>query len=242
MSTPFDTESATYLAPLMDVFKVASADITNHPFLRLIASFGKPILLSTGASTLAEIASAVDAIGGGAPVGLMHCVLNYPTNRYDANLGMLQDLRQRFPEALPGFSDHTVPDADLTVLTTAAILGARVLETHFTLDKSLPGNDHYHALDPTDLQRLTAKLHDVFRIIGDFHKRPLESEEPARRYARRSLVSARSIPAGHVLTETDLTWKRPATGISPAELGAVVGRRARHDIPEDTVIEWRALE
>ncbi len=242
MSTPFDVEATNYLAPLVELFKVASADITNHPFLRLIASFGKPILLSTGASSIAEIASALEVIGGDPRVGLMHCVLNYPTDRHDANLGMIHDLRTRFPEAIPGYSDHTVPDAELTVLTTAALLGARVIETHFTLDKSLPGNDHYHALDAADLKRLIGRLDDVFRIVGDSHKRPLQSEEPARRYARRSLVSARPIPAGRVLTDEDLTWKRPATGISPVEWEAVLGRRARFDIPEDTVIEWRALD
>jgi sialic acid synthase SpsE len=242
MSTPFDVESATYLRPLVEVFKVASADITNHPFLRLIASFEKPILLSTGASSIAEVAAALDVIGSRPRVGLMHCVLNYPTERYDANLGMIQDLRARFPEAIPGYSDHTVPDAELTVLITAALLGARVIETHFTLEKSLPGNDHYHALDGADLKRLTSRLDDAFRIVGEAHKRPLESETPARRFARRSLVSARPIPAGSVLTEEDLTWKRPATGISPADWQTVIGRRARIDIPEDTVIEWRALD
>jgi sialic acid synthase SpsE len=242
MSTPFDPESAKFLAALVDVFKVASADITNHPFLRLIASFGKPVVLSTGASTISEIAAALEILGAATPVCLMHCVLNYPTAREDANLGMILDLRTRFPETVPGYSDHTVPDESMIVLTTAALLGARVIEKHFTFDKSLPGNDHYHAMNADDLRALRARLDDTFSVVGDVSKHPLPSELPARRFARRSLVTATALPAGHSISEADLTWKRPGTGISPTELEDVIGRRTREAVAADTVLEWRHLE
>jgi N-acetylneuraminate synthase len=242
MSTPFDRESAIFLADLVSVFKVASADITNVPFLRLIASFGKPVVLSTGAATLGEIAAALDILTPRVPVCLMHCILNYPTAHEDANLGMILDLRTRFPDTVPGYSDHTIPDATMSVPVTAALLGARVIEKHFTFDKSLPGNDHYHAMDLADLRLLRRSLAQAFTLVGDASKHPLPSEDPARRYARRSLVAARDIPAGQLITEDDLTWKRPATGISPAAIDEVLGRRARLDIPSDSVLEWRHLE
>ncbi len=159
MSTPFDAESATFLADLQGTFKIASADLTNLPFIRHICSFGTPILLSTGASELWEIAEAVDTIGRcGNPLALMHCVLNYPTDRHSANLGMIVDMRRRFPEVRIGYSDHTVPDPEMSVLTTAVLLGASILEKHFTHDKTLPGNDHYHAMDEADLIRLGARI------------------------------------------------------------------------------------
>lgn len=243
LSTPFDVESATFLADLMDVFKVASADLTNLPFVEHLCSFGKPILLSTGASHLWEITETAGITNArGNPLGLMHCVLNYPTNRHDANLGMILDLRRRFPEALPGYSDHTVPDAEFAVLTTAVLLGAKVLEKHFTHDKSLPGNDHYHAMDMADLVAFRARLEDVLAIVGAQAKAPLASEEPARRNARRSLVAARPIPAGTTVAAADLTWKRPGHGVSPRHYTEILGRKARVAIAADDIIQWSMFD
>ena len=163
LSTPFDAESTVFLNDLVGAFKVASADLTNLPFIRHICSFGRPILLSTGASDLWEISEAVSLIRQqGNSVALMHCVLNYPTDRYSANLGMITDLRRRFPEASIGYSDHTLPDPQMSVLTTAVLLGASILEKHFTHDKSLPGNDHYHAMDREDLARLGQRMTTCF--------------------------------------------------------------------------------
>jgi sialic acid synthase SpsE len=241
MSTPFDRESAAFLNDLVAVFKIASADLTNHPFLRQIAGYGRPIVLSTGASTVDEIADALAALGGAGPLCLMHCVLNYPTDRENANLGMILDLRARFPAQVPGYSDHTIPDAEMSIPVIAALLGATVIEKHFTFDKTLPGNDHYHAMDLADLRTLRRRLDETFVVVGSTAKAPLPSEEPARRYARRSLVTARDLPAGHVVSESDLTWKRPATGISPSEMSRVIGMRLVADVPEDTVLEWRHL-
>jgi N-acetylneuraminate synthase len=243
MSTPFDVESATFLNDLMGTFKVASADLTNTPFIRYICGFGKPVLLSTGASDMPEIREAASAIHQmGNQYALMHCVLNYPTDRSSANLGMITDLRRAFPEVLIGYSDHTKPDSEMSVLVTAVLMGATVLEKHFTHDKTLPGNDHYHAMDRRDLIEFRRRLDDVFALIGSFEKAHLPSEEPARLHARRSLVAARKIPAGRAIVAEDLTWKRPAHGVSPGQIDGVIGRKARQDIAEDEVIHWSMLE
>ncbi|MDO5536707.1 MAG: N-acetylneuraminate synthase family protein [Desulfovibrionaceae bacterium] len=242
MSTPFDTESARFLAPLMDVVKISSSDITNKPFIRYLCGFGKPILLSTGASSLHETAEAVEWIeDAGIRPALMHCVLNYPTADENAALGMIVGLRRHFPDLAVGYSDHTLP-GDMHILTTAVLLGARILEKHFTFDKTLPGNDHYHAMDKRDLTRFLEGMRTVLASVGDFAVRSLPSEEPARKNARRSLVAARAIAAGSVLSENDLTWKRPASGISPRCIDEVVGLRARRDIDEDTVLSWSDLD
>lgn len=242
LSTPFDVESATFLNDLMGVFKISSSDLTNLPFIEYIAGFGRPILLSTGASHIWEVAEAVSVIEArGNPLCLMHCILNYPAADEAANLGMLTDLRRRFPEVVLGYSDHTLPNADMDVLTTATLLGAVVLEKHFTHDKALPGNDHYHAMDQLDLRVFRERTERLLLLIGSHSKRPLESEEISRRNARRSLVAARDIEAEAVVTAADLTWKRPASGISPRHFDEVVGRTVRTRIARDTILQWRDL-
>ena len=242
MSTPFDVESAHFLNDLMDVFKISSSDITNKPFIRILCDFGKPIILSTGAAHLHEIAEAVEWIEEkGNKLALLHCVLNYPTADENAALGMIPALKRHFPQHAVGYSDHTLPD-DMHILVTATLLGARVLEKHFTHDKTLPGNDHYHAMDKEDLKRFRARMKSILASVGPMTLRALPEEEPARRHARRSLVTARAIPAGQALTEADLTWKRPAHGISPRQYDEVLGLRARRDLPEDTVLSWADLD
>ena len=242
MSTPFDTEAADFLNDMMPVFKISSSDITNFPFIRHIAKFGKPILLSTGASDIGEITEAVDLIRScGNKLCLLHCVLNYPTLDENANLGMILDQRRRFPEALPGYSDHTLPGT-MEVLKTATLLGAVVLEKHFTHDKSLPGNDHYHAMDMEDMKYFFRDMDKVFTLIGKFEKQALPSEAEAIKNARRSLVAARSIRKGETITFTDLTWKRPASGISPKHIDDVIGSKATVDIAEDAVLKWEMIE
>lgn len=242
LSTPFDTESATFLNDLMDVFKISSSDITNKPFINFICNFKKPVLLSTGAAYLHEIAEAVEWIEArGNQLALLHCVLNYPTQDENAALGMIPALKRIFPQHVIGYSDHTLPK-DMHILETATLLGAKVLEKHFTHDKSLPGNDHYHAMDKNDLARFYVRLRATLASIGDFAVRALPEEEPARKHARRSLVAARNIPAGQRLTGADLTWKRPAHGISPRHYDEVLGMSARRDIAEDTVLQWSDLD
>ncbi len=193
LSTPFDISSADFLNDLMPVFKISSSDITNFPFIKHICKFGKPIILSTGASAVWEIQQAVELIEqSGNPLSLLHCVLNYPTLDENANLGMILDQKKKFPKAVPGYSDHTLPGT-MEVLKTAALLGAVILEKHFTFDKALPGNDHYHAMDEDDLKYFFSDMERIFTLIGDFKKKPLPTEEQAIQNARRSLVAAKKI-------------------------------------------------
>lgn len=238
LSTPFDTESAHFLNDLMPVFKVSSSDITNKPFIELICDFRKPIILSTGASYLYEIQEAVEWIESkGVPLALLHCVLNYPTDDQNAHLGMIKDLQRKFPDKIIGYSDHTLP-CDMKVLEVATLLGAAILEKHFTFDKSLPGNDHYHAMDKEDLKQFQKNLTRMFTMIGDQQKYPLASETPARKNARRSLIAAREIPEGTTVTGEHLTWKRPAHGISPKFISDLLGKKAAKTIGRDVVLQW----
>lgn len=241
LSSPFDTSAADFLNDLMPVFKISSSDITNFPFIRYICKFGKPVILSTGASTIQEIQDAVNVISGsGNPLSLLHCVLNYPTLDENANLGMILDQRKKFPGAVPGYSDHTLP-GNMEVLKIATLLGAVILEKHFTFDKTLPGNDHYHAMDKNDLKHFMNELDRLFLLLGEFSKKPLASEEKAIQNARRSLVAKHSIKKGDAVKLSDLTWKRPASGISPKYIDDVIGKIALNDIDEDTILKWSMI-
>ncbi|GIV28453.1 MAG: acetylneuraminic acid synthetase [Bacteroidia bacterium] len=242
MSTPFDIESATFLNDLMPVFKISSSDITNFQFIEYQCSFGKPIILSTGASYLWEIQEAVDIIEKhGNPLILMHCVLNYPTPNKNANLGMIQGLKKHFPQHIIGYSDHTLPQ-NMEVIHTAVLLGATVVEKHFTHDKTLPGNDHYHAMDKEDLKVFWDKWKFTEELLGSFKVTALPDEEPARLNARRSLVAARDIPKGKIIEEKDLTWKRPAHGISAKYYKDLIGKKVLVDIKEDEILKWNMIE
>lgn len=237
MSTPFDVESAIFLNDLMGVYKISSSDITNKPFIEFMCSFGKPIILSTGASNIDEIENAVSWINAyGNELCLMHCVLNYPTMDKNAHLGMLLDLQTKWPDTVCGYSDHTLPH-DMKTLEIAALLGAKILEKHFTYDKTKQGNDHYHAMDKQDLIYFHNSMRRNFELIGSTNKYALPSEAPARQNARRSLVAATNIAAGTIITKEQLTWKRPAHGISPQFIENVIGKRAAVDIAEDTVLK-----
>lgn len=242
MSTAFDAESAKFLNDLQQVFKISSSDLTNLPFIELQCSFGKPIILSTGAAYKWEVMQAVEVIKQhGNPLCLMHCVLNYPTPDENAHLGMIKDLISSFPDVVPGYSDHTLP-YDMHTLEVATLLGAAVLEKHFTHDKTLPGNDHYHAMDKEDLKHFHTRLDRTFNLLGGFEMTALADEEPARKNARRSLVAAKNIEAGQIIQESDLTWKRPASGISPKEIHQVIGKKALRAIEEDEVMYWNLLD
>lgn len=244
LSTPFDVESAVFLDELMPAYKISSSDITNKPFIQLIASFNKPILLSTGASELDEIHEAISwvyEVNSQIPVCLLHCVLNYPTPDEHASLGMIRGLIEEFPDLVIGYSDHTLPN-DMKVCALAHALGAQLIEKHFTHDKTLKGNDHYHAMDHEDLSNLRGCIDRNLSLIGrGTNVHSLKEEKIARQNARRSLVSARAICRGKLLSADDLTFKRPASGISPRNIDEVVGKVAQRDIPEDTVLHWDML-
>ena len=236
MSTPFDFESAKFLNEMMNVFKISSSDITNKPFIEFISSFNKPIILSTGASNLKEVEEAVSWIKSfNIPLSLLHCVLNYPTLDSNANLGMIRALQNAFPNNIIGYSDHTLP-GKMKICEMAVMLGARIIEKHFTHDKSLPGNDHYHAMDKDDLMLFNSNMDSLLDILGSFQIQSLDSEKKARLNARRSIVAAKDIPKGKIIDREDLTFKRPAHGISPKFISALIGSCAKEDIKEDDII------
>ena len=244
LSTPFDFDAVDYLDEFMDIYKISSSDLTNIPFIKYIAGKNKPILLSTGASTLKEIKEAVKAIEevSTVDIAIMHCVLSYPTAYEDANLLMIKDLAENFPDYEIGYSDHTKPDDNMVVLTTAYNYGARILEKHFTLDKTLQGNDHYHGMDPSDVAKFRKNVSFLSRINGMKNKQPLICESSARKEARRSIVALRDIKKGEKITADDLTFKRPGTGIYPSEIDNVIGKTAKEDISEDTLLDFDMFE
>jgi N-acetylneuraminate synthase len=241
LSTPFDFHSVKYLENIVPAYKIASADITNHPLLRCIARQKKPILLSTGASTIGEIDEAVRVIEEEVhdpEICLLHCILQYPTDPENANLGMIEHLDEAFPEYTAGYSDHVPPDDGMVTLLNSVVNGAEVIEKHFTLDKSLEGNDHYHAMDPKDVRLFRKNIDKLITTTGRSTKRPISAETDSRAYARRSLVAATDINRGEEITREQLAIKRPGTGISPTQLDVVVGRDAQKRISADDILTW----
>ena len=244
LATPYDFESADYLADFAKVLKISSSDLTNIPFIKHIASKNKPILLSTGASTIKEIKDAVKAIEDVSTVdiAIMHCVLSHPTYYEDVNLLMIKDLASHFPEYEIGYSDHAKSDEDMMILTTAYTYGATILEKHFTLDKSLPGNDHCYSMDSSDVLKFKEKMSFLSKISGHINKQPLICESATRKETRRSVVANKDIKRGTEITGSDIAFKRPGTGISPADVDSVTGKIACVDIPKDALIDFEMLK
>jgi N-acetylneuraminate synthase len=240
LSTPFDFESADILEDLVPAYKIASADITNIPFLKYIARKGKPVILSTGASYVSEIWQAIEAMQseGNDQIILLHCVLNYPTKYENANLGMIKNMVTVFQDYILGYSDHTLPDHSKDLLTLSWLLGAQVIEKHFTYDKTLPGNDHYHALDHRDLNELISHFCFIESMLGSLKKEPLPEEDVARKNARRSIYAECDIPKGKIIDENDISIKRPAFGIQPSLWEELIGSIALKAIQKDNAIVY----
>lgn len=242
-STPFDYTSVDYLYDMVDFYKISSSDLSNLPFIRHIGSKGKPVYISVGAAYLSEVDEAIRVLKevGCKDIVILHCVLSYPTDAEDANLKVIGSLKRTFPDVRVGFSDHVAPDENMMTLATAYLLGAEVIEKHFTLDKSLPGNDHYHAGDATDFKKAIENFSWINKVLGSDEKRVLPCEEVPRREARRSLVLARSMKRGEVIREEDLIAKRPGTGISPKFTNIIIGRTVNYDLEEDTILTWNMI-
>ena len=239
-STPFDYASADYLEDMVDFYKISSSDLSNLPFIRHIAKKGKKMIVSVGAAYLSEVDEAIRAMQevGNNGITILHCVLSYPTDPKNANLRIIETLKKDFPNVGVGFSDHVAPDDTMMTLATAYMLGAEVIEKHFTLDKTLPGNDHYHAGNPEDFKKAIANFKWIDTVLGSGKKTVLDCEEIPRREARRSLVLTRDMKAGDAIKEEDLMPKRPGTGISPKFAEIVVGRKVTKDLPKDTILTW----
>lgn len=237
MSTPFDLVSIDALAPLgMDYWKIPSGEITNLPYLRKIARQGGRVILSTGMSTLEEVEKAVEVLEAGGmkreDIALLHCNTQYPTPMTDVNLRAMESLRKLGCGAV-GYSDHTV---GIEVPVAATALGADIIEKHFTLDKTMEGPDHRASLDPQELTAMVSAIRNVSLALGSAEKRVSPSERPNIEVARKSIVAARDIRRGELLTEENITVKRPGSGLSPMLWDNVIGTRAKHDFDRDTLI------
>ncbi|MFH0861118.1 MAG: N-acetylneuraminate synthase family protein [Candidatus Altiarchaeota archaeon] len=244
-STPADEESADMLEKLgVSIYKISSMDITHHPLIRHIAKKKKPIILSTGASTIDEIREAVEIIEseGNGQIILLHCTTNYPTKIEDVNLNMIRDIIEKFPQHTVGYSDHTKMPESLYVLTAAVAMGVKVIEKHFTFDKSRPGYDHEISADYEDLRNIVNSFRVLEKAMGIKTKKPTKSENKARKFARRSLVAKLFIPKGTKITQKMIVIKRPGTGIEPKFLNDLVGKKTRKDINEDEVIFWDRID
>lgn len=228
MSTPFDIESANFIDSLVSRHKIASADITNFQLLKKISSFGKPVILSTGASRLEEVIEAVNIIKreGCKDITLLHCVLSYPTAHEDANLWKTRSLIKQFPGLKVGVSDHS--KFSLDVLISAWLLGAEIIEKHFTLDKTLRGNDHYHAADPEDFLILQEKIKLLKKIYGNEREDWLfECEEEAHANARRGVYLNIDVKKGDKLRMEHFSFLRPQlSGLSPKQAMDIIESNA----------------
>lgn len=240
MCTPFSFRAAVELAEIgIESFKIGSGELTDIPSLLRIADLGRPMVLSTGMATLEEIDRTVAAMRAtGVPFALMNCVSEYPAAYEDMNLGVIGVLRDRYPDLVVGHSDHT---PDLFTSFAAVALGARALEKHIILDKRQPGPDQSVSIDIPELQTLVEGVRKIEVSLGA-EKRVHAREQDIRAWAHRSVVSLRPIAAGAVVSEDDVWTKRPGTGIPSRELPNVVGRRARRDVPADTLLAWDDLE
>ena len=238
VSTPFDLVSIDTLEPLaMDFYKVPSGEITNLPYLRKIASKHRPVIMSTGMSNLDEIAAAIDVLERGGlrrdQITLLHCNTEYPTPFCDVNLAATHTKAERFGVKV-GYSDHT---RGIEVPIAAVAMGAQVIEKHFTLDCNMEGPDHKASLEPDRLKAMVDAIRNVEQAIGSADKHATASETPNKVVARKSIVAARDIAEGEILTEENITVKRPGNGISPMQWDEVLGTRAKRSFSYDELIE-----
>jgi N,N'-diacetyllegionaminate synthase len=241
LSSPFDEASADMLDELgVAAFKIPSGEITNPALLRHVAEKGRPVILSTGMSTLSEVEDAVGVIreAGDPELSLLHCVTEYPAPVAEVNLRAMHTLRQAF--SLPvGYSDHT-PGIEIAVAAVA--LDAVIIEKHFTLSRGMEGPDHLASLEPAELSAMVQAIKNVEAALGDGIKRPAPCELKNVAIARKSVVAERRVLTGQQLTVGDIAVKRPGDGIPPRNIGAVIGRRAARDIEEGQAITWEDLE
>lgn len=238
MSTPFDLESIDFLAGLgMDYMKIPSGEITNLPYLRKISGLGIPVIMSTGMCRLGDVESALDVLYNGGistdQITLLHCNTEYPTPMIDVNLNAMDTLRTAFGTPV-GYSDHT---KGIEVPIAAVAMGATVIEKHFTLDRALPGPDHVASLEPDELKLMVDSIRNIEIALGHSNKRVSDSERKNMAIARKSIVAASDIKKGELLTEKNLTVKRPGNGISPMKWDDVMGTTAIRDFLEDELIE-----
>ncbi len=245
LSTPFDLDAVNSLEPLVPAYKIASADITNIPLIRAIAGKRKPVIVSVGAANFGEIDLCLSELikSGVQDISLLHCVLRYPTPPQIAFLKQITDLQERFGASVSiGYSDH-VPPTDgggLPQLELASALGCVVLEKHFTLDKSKPGNDHYHAMDAIDLKRFTENLGRYRELYGEGEIQ-LDSQKEAIQNARRRIVAKIDLESGSTLSSDNLIALRANVGIEISDWDKVIGSQLSKSVRENQPISWSDL-
>ena len=237
-STAFDVDGAFYLNDLgLELFKIPSGEITNYSYLKAIASFNKPVILSTGMCTNEEIRDALTILTNGGlkkeMVTILHCNTEYPTPMVDVNLKAMLKIKEDFGVEI-GYSDHTL---GLEVPIAAVALGATVIEKHFTLDKSLPGPDHVASLEPDELKQMVKAIRNIeLAISGSGIKEPSESEKKNIAIVRKSLHFSRDLDVGYILTEADMIALRPGNGISPMKTLTYIGRTLKISVKEKSIL------
>lgn len=228
-STAFDYKSADFLADLdIPAYKIASGDLKSLPLLKYIASIGKPMIVSTGGANIEDIDSAVEVIQKeGAPLAVLQCTAAYPPKFEELNLRVIDTLRSRYPEVVIGYSGH---DSGIAMSLVAFVLGARVIEKHFTLNRAMKGTDHAFSLEPDGMRKLVRDLARAGLAMGDGIKQSYESEREPLRKMGKMIIAARDIKRGEILGEEHLEIRSPAEGISPARTDFVLGRRSLREI------------
>ena len=240
-ATAFDVPSADFLAELdMPAFKIASADLINTPLLKHVAGFGKPMILSTGGSTLDDVRRAHEVVSAiNSDVAILQCTAGYPATWEELDLRVIETYRDLFPETVIGLSSH---DNGITMPVVGYMLGARIVEKHFTLNRALKGTDHRFSLEPQGLRKMVRDLTRTTKALGDGTKTMYPSEvEPVEKMAKK-LVARTALPAGHTLRAEDIAMKSPGNGLPPYELDKLVGRTLRHPVSEDQALTFELLE
>lgn len=239
-STAFSNKEADLLEVMnVQFYKIASMDINNIRLLRHIASKNKPILLSTGMSTLSEIENAINVIEsvGNSNIILLHCISIYPPKYEDVHLNNIPMLRQTFGYPV-GFSDHTI---GVSIPLASVVLGTCVIEKHFTLDKDMEGWDHEISADPLEMKTIVAEAGNIYKSLGGYRRIVSNAEEEKKKKFRRSIVTARNLKAGHIIKEEDINFKRPGTQIPPDMKEYVLGRKLLRDVSADDLLKWEDI-
>lgn len=239
LSSPFDINSIRLLKKLkLKRFKIPSGEITNLPYLREIGKLGKPIILSTGMSTMDEIKIALNIlIDSGTKkelVTILHCNTEYPTPMKDVNLKAMSTIRDEIGDISIGYSDHTL---GIEIPIAAVAMGAKVIEKHFTLDRSLDGPDHLASLEPEELKKMVKAIRNIDLAMGNGLKKPSPSEIKNLLVARKSIVASKNISKGEIFSEKNLAIKRPGNGISPMDWDKIIGKKSKRDFKFDELIE-----
>ncbi len=239
-STPFDIESAEFLNQLeIPCFKIASSDLTNLPLITKIAKMQKPMIISSGLSTMNEINDAVNCclFEGNNQIALLHCVANYPTQPNEVNMNVINTLKKTFDFPI-GYSDN---GESSLVDIVAVSMGANIIEKHFTLDKKMSGPDHGFSIEPNDLKSLISQIHEIDQMKGDGIKIPQFSEIKNRLTIRKSITAKRDLQQGEKIQEDDISIKRPADGIEPKYLTMILGKTINTNIKKDSPIFWSSI-